>query len=69
MSDETQPEHRRPSQIDGPVVHPPVKPRVRSENLNELAPHAPQWRPDDPVTIIEDMKERVQPGDGKAHPR
>ena len=61
---QAQAEQSRPPQIDGPVVRPPVTPQVRTENLNALAPRhlAPQWRPGDPVIIIEDMKERLQPG-------
>jgi hypothetical protein len=71
VSDETKPEHGKLAQIVGPAARPPVTPQVRSENLNACAPRQPtrQWRPDDPTTIIEDMRERLQPGDGKAHPR
>ena len=71
MGDETQPGQGGRAQIDGPVVRPPVTPQVRTENLNALAPRhlAPQWRPGDPVIIIEDMKERLQPGNGKGDAR
>ena len=56
-------EQGKPPQIDGPVVRAPVTPQVRPEDLKVLAPRhaAPQWRPGDPVIIIEDMKERLQP--------
>ena len=61
---QAQAEQSRPPQIDGPVVRAPVSPQVRPENLNVLAPRYParQWRQGDPVIIIEDMKERLQPG-------
>jgi hypothetical protein len=68
MSDEKQPERGRPAEIDGPVARPPVKPQVRSEDLNSSAKHvpAPRWRSGDPAVIIEDMKERPQPGKADA---
>ena len=54
---------QRPSQIEGPVVRSPVTPQVLQEDLNAVTrrKRAPQWRPGDPVIIIEDMKERLQP--------
>jgi hypothetical protein len=71
VSDETQHERSMPAQIEGPAARPPVTPKVQSENLNVLAPRrtAPQWRPDDPVTIVEDMKERLQSGNDKTDRR
>jgi hypothetical protein len=71
VSDDTQRKHGAVAHIDGPAVRRPVTPQVRSENLRELAPRhtALQWRPQDPVTIIDDMKERLQSGNGKANPR
>ena len=68
MSDETQPERGKPAEIDGPVVHPPVKPQVRPENLNRPAKRqpAPRWRSGDPAVIIEDMREGAQPGKADA---
>ena len=67
MSDETPAERGAPAQVDGPVARPPVKPQVRSDDLNVSSRRqpAPQWRSGDPVVIIEDMKERPQP-DNKA---
>jgi hypothetical protein len=61
VSDETQREPGPPAQIEGPAARPPATPKVQSENLNVLAPRrtAPQWRLDDPVSVIEDMKERL----------
>src|SRR5689334_10559492 len=60
---QAQTEQAKPPQIDGPVIRAPVTPQVRPEDLKALAPRhaAPQWRPGDPVIIIEDMKERLQP--------
>jgi hypothetical protein len=60
---QAQTEQSKPPQIDGPVIRAPVTPQVRPEDLKVLAPRhaAPQWRPGDPIIIIEDMKERLQP--------
>ena len=57
---------QRPSQIEGPVVRSPVTPQVLQEDLNAVTrrKRAPEWRPGDPVKIIEDMKERLKPGGG-----
>ncbi|PVE22764.1 hypothetical protein DC522_19140 [Microvirga sp. KLBC 81] len=63
-----QPGPSKPPEIAGPVVRTPVTPQVRQENLNALTPRSrvQQWRPGDPVKVIEDMKERLQPGGGEA---
>jgi len=68
MSDEISPEQGTPVQVDGPVARPPVKPQVRPEDLNVSSRRhpAPQWRSGDPVVIIEDMRERPQPGEADA---
>ena len=55
---------QKPPEVSGPVVRPPVTPQLRQDNLKDLANRnpAPQWRPGEPVKVIEDMKERLQPG-------
>jgi hypothetical protein len=60
MSDETGPARDAPPQIEGPIARPPVSPKVQRKNSGELVPRdkTPQWRPGDPVTIVEDMKDR-----------
>ena len=57
----------KPPEVSGPVVRPPVTPQLRQDNLKDLTTRnpVPQWRPGEPVKIIEDMKERLKPGGGE----
>jgi hypothetical protein len=42
--------------VKGPVVHEPVKPAESSLPVEEL-PHAPEWKPGDPVRVRPDLRQ------------
>lgn len=52
-----------PLRSEGPAIAGPVAPQVRPDDLKSLGPRSVpgQWRPGDPVTIIEDLKETPVP--------